>query len=202
MPRLTLRHPVSATTLVKRSRFVATAGPVASPAEARAFIDAHSDPKARHNCWAFRIDENTARQSDDGEPGGTAGAPMLATLAAGEFVRTAVVVVRYFGGIKLGTGGLARAYAGAVAECLKGAATEEWPETVDATVTASFESVGAVFAVVERYTRVDSTFSDAGAEIVVRLREGERAEFVAAVSDATKGAAVVRFDDDDEVEFY
>jgi len=91
---------------------------VQNPEEAQAFVQAVSDPTATHSCWAWKIG-NQYRFSDDGEPGGTAGRPMLTAIEGQDFDRVAVVVIRWFGGIKLGTGGLARAYGGTTAKCLQ-----------------------------------------------------------------------------------
>ena len=102
---------------IKKSRFLALAAPVADEAEAKAFIAENSDRNANHNCWAWRIGQSY-RFNDDGEPSGTAGIPMLEVLKKREVKDTVVVVTRYFGGIKLGAGGLIRAYGRAVSEGL------------------------------------------------------------------------------------
>lgn len=102
----------------KKSRFIATVRPVSDEEEALAFIEEMKKRywDARHNCFAYVIGERNelARFSDDGEPGGTAGKPMLDVLLGEGLHNTAVVVTRYFGGTLLGTGGLVRAYSGAV----------------------------------------------------------------------------------------
>ena len=102
----------------KRSRFIATVAPVTCEEEALAFIEEvkKANRTARHNCYAYTFgsDPATTRFSDDGEPSGTAGKPMLDVLLGQELHNTAVVVTRYFGGILLGTGGLVRAYTDAV----------------------------------------------------------------------------------------
>lgn len=101
---------------IKRSRFIALASRTADEASARSFIDAITSryPDARHHCTAFVIQVDGAqpieRSSDDGEPAGTAGQPMLEVLRGSGLQDVTVVVVRYFGGVKLGTGGLVRAY--------------------------------------------------------------------------------------------
>jgi uncharacterized YigZ family protein len=105
----------------KRSRFIGYAKPVKTEAEALEFINKikkeHWD--ARHNCYAYSLRENGIRRySDDGEPQGTAGVPMLDVLNKNEIVDAVVVVTRYFGGVLLGTGGLIRAYTAAVKEAL------------------------------------------------------------------------------------
>lgn len=112
--------PAEAEIEVKNSRFIAYLEPVSSLAEADAAKQRVRElhPNARHHCWAQLVGEpddvHAAGSSDDGEPGGTAGRPMLAVLTGKPAGFLMVMVVRYFGGIKLGTGGLVRAYSGAV----------------------------------------------------------------------------------------
>lgn len=108
---------------IKKSRFICHAKRVYSEEEAREFITAIKKEhyKATHNCSAFIIGERSEikRTSDDGEPSGTAGVPMLGVLENHNLTNVCVVVTRYFGGIKLGAGGLIRAYAGSVALAVK-----------------------------------------------------------------------------------
>ena len=108
---------------IKKSRFICHAKRVYSEEEARAFINAIKKEhyKATHNCSAFIVGERSEikRTSDDGEPSGTAGVPMLGVLENHNLTNVCVVVTRYFGGIKLGAGGLIRAYAGSVALAVK-----------------------------------------------------------------------------------
>lgn len=107
----------------KKSRFIATVRKCGSEGEALAFIEEMKKKywDARHNCYAYCLGDRgeLARCSDDGEPGGTAGRPMLEMLLGEEIRNAAVVVTRYFGGVLLGTGGLVRAYTRAVQEGLK-----------------------------------------------------------------------------------
>ena len=109
---------------IRKSRFLAQARAVANVAEAQAFISAVSDPGASHNCWAWKLGQQY-RFSDDGEPGGTAGRPILAAIESQGFDQLAVVVTRWYGGIQLGTGGLARAYGGSTNKCLQQAERQE-----------------------------------------------------------------------------
>ena len=108
---------------IKKSRFICYAKRVYSEEEARDFITAIKKEhyKATHNCSAFIVGERSEikRTSDDGEPSGTAGVPMLGVLENHNLTNVCVVVTRYFGGIKLGAGGLIRAYAGSVALAVK-----------------------------------------------------------------------------------
>lgn len=110
--------------VISRSRFIATIAHATSPAEARTFIDAMRAefPDATHNCWAFVAgppgDTAQIGMSDAGEPHGTAGRPMLDVLLHSGIGEVAAVVTRYYGGVKLGTGGLVKAYGGAIQNAL------------------------------------------------------------------------------------
>jgi uncharacterized YigZ family protein len=119
---LTLFEGGEGVIIEKKSRFIATIAPVESVEEAEAFIEKMKKKywDARHNCHAFTVGEDMplSRCSDDGEPSGTAGKPMLEVLLGRELHNVAVVVTRYFGGTLLGTGGLVRAYTQAVQEGL------------------------------------------------------------------------------------
>ncbi|GAA2752417.1 YigZ family protein [Kitasatospora cinereorecta] len=119
---LTIRRPLSHEIEIKKSRFICHLARVSDEEEAQAFIASVRKQywDARHNCTAFVVgdDHRRERSSDDGEPGGTAGVPMLEVLRRRRVTDTVAVVTRYFGGIKLGAGGLVRAYGGAVSEAL------------------------------------------------------------------------------------
>ncbi|MER0091620.1 YigZ family protein [Corynebacterium sp. KPL2838] len=110
---------------IKRSRFITLIGRVTNEEEARAFIDAARQrfPDARHHCsaYVYHVDDANPveRSSDDGEPSGTAGKPMLDVVKGSGMLDICAVVVRYFGGIKLGAGGLVHAYGGAVSEAME-----------------------------------------------------------------------------------
>jgi uncharacterized YigZ family protein len=116
----TLTAPSAHQEEIRKSRFLALAEPVRDSAEVQAFFTAHAQPGASHHCWAWKIG-NSYRFNDDGEPGGTAGRPILQAIESHDFDQVAVLVIRWFGGIKLGTGGLARAYGGVAAQCLRNA---------------------------------------------------------------------------------
>lgn len=108
--------------VIEKSRFICTLKKVQNEAEAQEFIKAVKKEfwDATHNCSAYIVDDLAQRSSDDGEPSGTAGLPMLEVLRKNKLTNTAAVVTRYFGGIKLGAGGLVRAYTNSVAEAVKG----------------------------------------------------------------------------------
>ena len=127
---------------IKKSRFICHAKRVYSEEEARDFITAIKKEhyKATHNCSAFIVGERSEikRTSDDGEPSGTAGVPMLGVLENHNLTNLCVVVTRYFGGIKLGAGGLIRAYAGSVALAVKEIGIIEIKEQAGITIQMSY----------------------------------------------------------------
>ena len=131
---------------VNRSRFLCALAPAATEREAQDFIAAvrrqHAD--ASHNCWAYVIgaDASVQKASDDGEPGGTAGVPMLQMLLRRDMRYVVAVVTRYFGGVKLGAGGLIRAYGGAVGEALDSLGTRTRRRYRLATVTVDHQRAG------------------------------------------------------------
>lgn len=146
-------YPIPASTQVfereiKRSRFIASIGNINSRAEARDFVQQISanHPTASHHCWAYIAgqpdDDHQYDQSDDGEPKGTAGKPMLTVLVYSGLGNTIAVVSRYFGGIKLGTGGLARAYSQSVSESLKQLRTIEHQMTLPLTIQFAYPYQG------------------------------------------------------------
>lgn len=130
----------------KKSRFIATVRPVKTEEEANQFVEEMRKKywDARHNCWAFIMGERQEfkRCSDDGEPSQTAGKPMMDVLTGAGLTDVAVVVTRYFGGTLLGTGGLVRAYSGAVQEGLKNSTVITKYLGVKLSVTTDYNGVG------------------------------------------------------------
>ncbi|WP_154223622.1 IMPACT family protein [Marinicella rhabdoformis] len=108
---------------IKKSLFIGLCSPIKSIEDFDAFYAQHAIPDATHNCWAYRMGQ-TYRFNDDGEPSGTAGKPILAAIDGADFDGVAALVIRHYGGIKLGTGGLARAYGGVIARALQQAPYE------------------------------------------------------------------------------
>lgn len=139
---------------ISRSRFLALLSPAATEEDARACVATarRGHPQARHHCTAFVLGprRDVRRTSDDGEPSGTAGAPMLDALLAAEVSDVVAVVVRHFGGVLLGTGGLARAYRGAVADALAGAPLVLRRRRTLLRVTLDYADAAAVTALAER----------------------------------------------------
>ncbi|MCR4617394.1 MAG: YigZ family protein [Lachnospiraceae bacterium] len=157
----------------KKSRFIATAVPVSSEEEAMNFI-ASTKKKywdARHNCSAFIIGERgqLTRCSDDGEPSGTAGRPMLEVLSGAGLTNVCVVVTRYFGGTLLGTGGLVRAYTQAVKDALDNSIIGRVSKGVLIEVILDYNDVGSVKYLLEK-NDLDCSDVDYAADVTMRLR--------------------------------
>jgi uncharacterized YigZ family protein len=186
------RHTLAATAAhtieVKHSRFLARAAAVETPDAAMTWLRASSDVAATHNCWAWRIGEDY-RSSDDGEPAGTAGRPILAAIDGQGFDRVAVVVTRWYGGIKLGAGGLVRAYGGAAAECLRAASRLPIVALAEATIAFDFEHTGAVHAVLAAHgaEKLSEQFAAQGARLRIRVPEDALPALRAQLRDATRG---------------
>ena len=143
---ITIKQAHSIENVISKSRFIAYIKPVATENEAKAFIDEikikHKD--ATHNCSAYTVgpEMNIQKANDDGEPSGTAGIPMLEILKKLEIHNVCVVVTRYFGGIKLGAGGLIRAYSGAVRDAIYDIGRVELREAIPVTVTLDYDQTG------------------------------------------------------------
>ena len=143
---ITIKQAHSIENVISKSRFIAYIKPVSTENEAKAFIDAiktkHKD--ATHNCSAYTVgpEMNIQKANDDGEPSGTAGIPMLEILKKLEIHNVCVVVTRYFGGIKLGAGGLIRAYSGAVRDVIYDIGRVELREAIPVTVTLDYDQTG------------------------------------------------------------
>jgi uncharacterized YigZ family protein len=183
----TLATAVSHSLEIKHSRFVAHAAPIGSAEDALAFLQQVAVPDATHNCWAYRHG-NEYRSSDDGEPAGTAGRPILAAIDGQGFDRVMVVVIRWYGGIKLGAGGLVRAYGGTAAECLRTAPRLPLVALTELTVQAAFEDLGALHAALAAHLaeKLDETFTASGVELHVRLPADQADPLKTRLRDATR----------------
>lgn len=185
-----LRAPCQIEVNIKRSRFVAHASPVSSEAETLAFHARVADLAANHNCWAWRID-GRHRFNDDGEPGGTAGRPMLAVLEGRDLDGVMVVVTRYFGGIKLGVGGLIRAYGGAAAQCLDQGKYQKRIQWRRCEIVADFALAGPLHQLMEREgaRKLGETFSDKGVRLDLEVPQTQIEPLRAAITELSRGEA-------------
>ncbi len=189
----TLDRTTSLEQIVKKSRFLAVAGPVASEQEAKTFIADHSHAGANHNCWAWRVGQSS-RSSDDGEPGGTAGKPILQALDRLQVDRAAIVVTRWFGGVLLGSGGLVRAYGGTAAACLRASTLVEIRAVEEAIIVTTFSDLALVKARLAGFEGVhvrNERFTDTGAVITAALPQEAVREIIRTITDVTSGRARV-----------
>ena len=180
----------------KKSRFIATIRKCENEEEAVAFIEEMKKKywDARHNCSAFIIGSRgeLTRCSDDGEPSGTAGRPMLEVLTGSGIRNIAVVVTRYFGGTLLGTGGLVRAYTAAASGALQSAELVSMRLVVDCKVRVSyaqFEQAQRIIAAAE--TRLDEPIFDDAVTLCWRMPAGQEGALRTALNELTRGGAEV-----------
>ena len=181
---------------VKKSKFIAKASHVSSIEEALSFVKMVSEDKASHNCWAYKSGQNYERYSDDGEPGGTAGRPILAAIESEGIVDVVVVVVRYFGGTKLGTGGLARAYGNAARLCIRDAAKVAIVPTTVLRLTLPCAELGVAYQAMNTCAptaeRVSEDYSgDDVVVLTIRLPTIAVDDLTSRLIDTSKGAASV-----------
>ena len=180
----------------KKSRFIATVQAVTSEEEALAFIERMKKKywNATHNCFAYVIGEQfqVQRCSDDGEPSGTAGKPMLDVLLGEEIHDAAVVVTRYFGGTLLGTGGLVRAYSGATKEGLMASTVITKMHGQKLAVETDYTGLGKIQYILGQrgLTVLNSVYTDK-VELVVLLPEEEISAVVSEIREGTNGQAVM-----------
>ncbi len=193
MSRSTLAAPATFTLEVKKSRFLAQAFPTDHPQAALAQLQRCADPAATHNCWAYRIDASY-RSSDDGEPGGTAGRPILAAIENQGFDHVLVVVTRWYGGINLGAGGLARAYGGCAAECLRTAARRELVDLVEIELSCAFALAGSVHELMAQLgaSKTAESFDEHGLCLRLRLPASSYGTLASRLGDLSRGAAKTR----------
>ncbi len=198
---MSARYPVPAhqhriEQVIDRSRFICTITRVQSGEEAQAFIKSMNAEfsDATHNCWAYVVgppgSTDRVGMSDDGEPHGTAGRPMLTVLLHSGIGEIAAVVTRYYGGTKLGTGGLVKAYGGAVQEALVDLPRAERVDAVDLTVRVGYGAIGAVQQIwPEHDTEVLEQRFDVEAEFLVRVPRSNLEALSRAIQNVTRGTA-------------
>jgi uncharacterized YigZ family protein len=183
---------------IKRSRFIATVAHASTEEDAKTFVSLVKSefPDATHNCWAYVAGPpgDTARvgMSDDGEPHGTAGKPILTVLLHSEIGEIVAVVTRYFGGTKLGTGGLVRAYSSSVKNALAGLSVTEKRDVISLTVTFDYSRVTAVKKMIESFNS-EITEEDYGADVsfTIELPKNNKSGFIRAITDLTRGEILI-----------
>lgn len=193
----TIAKPAAAELEISRSRFLTRIERVETEAAARAVIAAARDehPKARHHCSAFVLGpgQRTQRSNDDGEPGGTAGAPMLDALTSAGLSDVVAVVTRYFGGVLLGAGGLTRAYRAAVADAVLNAERVTRAQRQQVLVRTSYDVAAQLEAEARRRNWIvgEAAYSDV-VEREFAVAAGDVEPLVALAAELSAGAAEAR----------
>jgi uncharacterized YigZ family protein len=200
------RYPIPActarvTTRVSNSRFIATAGEARTPADAKAFIDAirAEFADATHNVYAYRVGYGasvTEGMSDDGEPANTAGRPVLAVLRGADLGDVVLVVTRYFGGTKLGTGGLVRAYTEAAQEALAALPLTERVERIAGHIVVPYNAYEPVLRLIASHSG-EVTAEDFAGEVTLEVifPVDERAGFESALQELSAGRLAADWED-------
>lgn len=195
---LTIKGEAASLLKEKGSKFIGYASPVQDQSEAKMIVKRirKKQHDATHNCWAYRIgfgDSLKGISSDDGEPAGSAGAPMLAVIAGAELTNLIVIVTRYFGGTKLGIGGLIRAYGGCVKLLIKNATVIEQSIRKDITLLIDYPLLSAALRVASSFrAEVRQDHQDDRALLTVSVRLSETEKFKAEIMDATGGAVLFK----------
>lgn len=192
----TVYKGASAEIVEKKSRFIGEVYPVASEEEATEILEKVKKKywDARHHCWAYVIGEvqTTERFSDDGEPGGTAGKPILEVLRGAETTNTMIIVTRYFGGTLLGTGGLLRAYTKASQEALSASMIITRISGAKLKLTTDYTGIGKIQYILgqRKIPILDSVYTDK-VEVFVLVSEEEEKSLISEITEGTNGRAVI-----------
>lgn len=192
----TIRENGEAEIEIKKSRFICALKRVETEEEAKAFINEKKKQhwKANHNCSAFVLGDHNEiqRSSDDGEPSGTAGVPMLEVLKKKELINVVAVVTRYFGGTKLGAGGLIRAYSHAVSHALEQIGIVVGKLQQEITLTISYPLLGKIQAFLDNssYTLKETIYTDT-IQLICLVDEPQTETFISEVVDLLNGQVTV-----------
>jgi uncharacterized YigZ family protein len=196
-----LKVPVSDEIKIKGSRFIGHAGPVCDENEARSFLDrlVKQYYDATHHCYAYRVgtgNRSLFRYSDAGEPTGTAGKPILNTIDGRSLSNVICVVVRYFGGVKLGMGGLARAYAACAKRTLEKAPVKSCCETQICRLQFDYDFTGSVMHVISSY-RAEILESDYGSQsaLILRIPKSKTLDFEKQLMNETSGRTKISWEE-------
>lgn len=187
-----LKEPYQFQKEIRKSIFLAHAVPVYSEVQVQEWLKKLMVPEATHNCWAYRMGLHY-RCDDDGEPSGTAGRPILQMIEKQNFDHVLLLVVRWFGGIKLGAGGLIRAYGGTAAECLRQAPCEPYIPKQELVLICSFSDYKLVSARIQEYDAMilKEEFNAMDVELNISVPEINVAALIDRVMDLTRGQVLI-----------
>ncbi|ELW81448.1 MULTISPECIES: IMPACT family protein [Acinetobacter calcoaceticus/baumannii complex] len=192
----TIAAPVTFEEEIKKSRFQAIAAPVENEQQVKEFLELNKDISTTHQCWAWKIGHNV-RFNDDGEPSGTAGRPILATIEGNDLTNIIVMVNRWYGGIKLGTGGLVRAYSGCAGQSLLLAERIELIEKKTIHFSCHFNE-WAIFQYELTQQQIDfqETYTATGVDIEARLQIHQIEPLALKLRDVTRGREELKVEEE------
>lgn len=197
----TLTNPVCGEIKVKGSRFIGHAGPVQNKDEAVSFLNriTRKYHDATHHCYAYRLgygSQSSFRYSDAGEPTGTAGKPILKTIDGQSLCNVICVVVRYFGGTKLGTGGLSRAYASCAKQTLETGVIQTCFPTNQFQIKFDYNDTGQVMAVISNFQgEIVGSHYGTQTELVVQIQQSKASDFQNCLMDETRGKIQIHIEE-------
>ena len=172
---------------IKKSRFQAIAAAVETEREIKKFLEQHKDISTTHQCWAWKLGHQL-RFNDDGEPSGTAGRPILASIEGNQLSNVIVLVNRWYGGVKLGTGGLVRAYGGCAGQCLLHAEKIELLEKKSVHFSCLFNEWSILqYELKQQNIEFVEHYSADGVTVVAQLQTHDIASFSLKIQDVTRG---------------
>ncbi|ENX06433.1 MULTISPECIES: IMPACT family protein [Acinetobacter] len=172
---------------IKKSRFQAIAAVVENEQQVKDFLEQYKDTSTTHQCWAWKIGHHV-RFNDDGEPSGTAGRPILATIEGNELTNVIVLVNRWYGGIKLGTGGLVRAYGGCAGQCLLLAEKIELIEKKEIRFACLFNEWAIMqYELMQQQIEYQEAYTDTGVTVQARLQVHQLEPLRLKLQDVTRG---------------
>lgn len=183
---------------IKKSRFQAFAVPVENEQDVRDFLETYKNTTTTHQCWAWKIGHNV-RFNDDGEPSGTAGRPILATIEGNDLTNVLVLVNRWFGGVKLGTGGLVRAYGGCAGQCLLLSEKIELIEKKQVSFSCLFNE-WAIFQyeMQQQQMEYQEEYTAQGVDIIAKLQVHQIPDLAKKIQDVTRGREKLKQEDQDD----
>ena len=180
---------------IKKSRFQAIAAPVENEQAVKDFLELHKDISTTHQCWAWKVG-HTVRFNDDGEPSGTAGRPILAVIEGNDLTNVIVLVNRWYGGVKLGTGGLVRAYGGCAGQCLIQAEKIELIEKKIVRFKCLFNE-WSIFQYELKHQNIEfqEAYTSEGVEVTAKLQIHQISGLELKIQDVTRGREQLKIEE-------
>ena len=180
---------------IKKSRFQAIAAPVENEQAVKEFLERHKDISTTHQCWAWKVG-HTVRFNDDGEPSGTAGRPILAVIEGNDLTNVIVLVNRWYGGVKLGTGGLVRAYGGCAGQCLIQAEKIELIEKKIVRFKCLFNE-WSIFQYELKHQNIEfqEAYTSEGVEVTAKLQIHQISGLELKIQDVTRGREQLKIEE-------